>query len=138
MNTLQATEYMKELFSQFWIKELKYPYAFQNILATTPREDVPFAVFNVQHYSAHRATLNGLNKTKYRQQGYLDIQLFIPSNTGMEQGYDLAEKILNIYRRPPHDCLINFENFSLSESNTIYKNFFKISVSVRFDYDYHF
>lgn len=138
MRILEATDYMKELFTQYWCKDLKYYCTFQNILGATPRQDQPFAVFNIRHYSANRATFNGLNKTKYRQMGYINIDLYVPYNSGMDNAYELAEGTMNLYRRPPSDCQINFSGFGFNESDTLYKNFFKVQVSIRFDYDYHF
>lgn len=138
MDILEATDYMKELFTQFWVKEKKYYCTFQNILGATPKTDEPFAVFNVRHYSASQATFMGLHKTKYRHQGFLNIDIYIPYNSGMDEGYALAQSVLNIYRRPPADCQINFSYFSFSENDTLYKSFFKLQLSVKFDYDYHF
>ena len=138
MTILDATDYMKELFTEYWVREKKLHCSFQNILTATPREDEAFAVFRVNHYTANRASFNGLNRTKYRQQGYLNIDIYVPYNDGMDNAYALAQDVLNIYRRPPHTCQINFSYFGLTETDTLYKNFFKVQVSVKFDYDYHF
>jgi len=138
MQVKDAVFYMKKLFTDYWCKELKYKCIFQNILGDTPIDNVPFAKMDLVHSYADRATLMGMNKTKYRNRGLIYIQLFVPSNTGMDNAYELAQSTMNIYRRPPHDCQINFHGFRFEESTLRYKDFFKVTVIVGFDYDYHF
>lgn len=138
MNTGEAVNYMKELFTEYWCKELKYYCIYQNILGQTPIDNQPFAKFDLMHTYLDRASFNGMNKTKYRQKGFIYIQVFVPINTGMDNAYELAQAILNIYRRPPSDCQINFNDFRMKESDLRYKDFYKVTLSIGFDYDYHF
>ena len=136
--TKEAVRYMKDIFVNYWHKELKYYCVYQNLMGKTPPENQPYAKFDIIHLSADRVTLNGRNKTKFRQRGFINIQIFVPTNTGVEDAYDYAQNVMNLYRRPPHDCPINFSTFDFKESDLRYNDFYKIRVSIGFDYDYHF
>lgn len=139
MNTLQATDYMKKLFSDYWEKKLNFPCFYQNIRNFKPKANTPFAKFKVIHTSMKRATLTGHNgKAKYRNVGIIDIEVYVPENTGMDNIITYCENILNIYRKPPFDCLINFEGLGFVEGYEKYSGFCMITVSVHFDYDYIF
>lgn len=137
-NTIDNVNYMKKLFADFWKtkgynpKHVIYP----NMIGTTPPTDVPFAVFDVIHTGADRCALTGLNHSRFRQNGFITIQLLFPANTGMKNAYPLVQEVLNVYRKPPHDCQINFTEFSFRESDIRYKDFYKITVTIHFDYDY--
>lgn len=138
MKTYDAVKYMEKIFADYWNKQLKYYCIYPNQIGKTPSTNDIFAKFDIVHMSADRATLNGLSKTKYRQQGFINIEVFVPVNTNMETAYELTQNILNLYRRPPHDCQINFTSFDFSEGTLRYKDFCKINIYINFDYDYHF
>ena len=109
MKTYDAVKYMEKIFADYWNKQLKYYCIYPNQIGKTPSANDIFAKFDIVHMSADRATLNGLSKTKYRQQGFINIEIFVPVNTNMETAYELTQNVLNLYRRPPHDCQIKYQ-----------------------------
>lgn len=137
-DTLDNVQYMKKLFSDYW-KQKKFDtknIIFPNMIGTTPTDNTTFAIFNVIHTGADRCALTGVSHARFRQQGYLSIQLLFPANKGMKNNYEIVQEVLNVYRRPPHDCPINFSDFSFRESDIRYKDFYKVTVTIHFDYDY--
>lgn len=139
MNIKNAVLYMKELFNSYWGETLKYKCGYDNIASKTPNDNVPYAEMNIIHITADSASLTGFEgNRRFRQAGYITISIFVPSNTGMDEAYELAQGAMNVYRRPPADCQINFSGFSFTEDSERYRDFFRIIVKVKFDYDYIF
>lgn len=139
MNAKEATQYIKDLFNDYWYKTLKYKCGYDNLASKTPNEDEPYAELNVIHVMADQAALTGVEgQRRYRNVGYIAISIYVSSNTGMDEAYDLAQGTMNVYRRPPADCQINFSEFSFTEDDERYRDFFRIIVKIKFDYDYFF
>ena len=111
MNTKDAVKYIQELFNAYWGQQLKYQCGYDNLATKTPNENVPYAELNIIHVMADRAVLTGIDgKGRYRQTGY----------------------------RPPADCKINFTDFTFYEDGERYRDFFRIIVKIKFDYDYFY
>lgn len=139
MNTKDAVRYIKSLFDNYWRNELHYQCIYDNLAGKAPNANEPYAVFDIFHTLADRAAFMGVSaKSKYRQIGYVAISLYVPANTGVENAYELAQGTMNVYRRPPSDCQVNFTEFSFTEDPERYRDFFRIIVKVKFDYEYYF
>lgn len=139
MNTKDAVNYIKTLFNNYWGQQLKYKCGYDNVAMKTPNDQVPYAELNVIHVMADQATLTGTEgRRRFRQTGYVTVSIYVPSNTAMDLAYDLAQGTMNVFRRPPADCQINFSDFSFTEDDERYRDFFRIIVKMRFDYDYIF
>ena len=138
MKPTQARDYILNMFNEHW-KPLGYQAYYQNIDNTVTVVDEPYCTVSVNNIGADRATLTGFNKTsRYRYKGVIHIGLFVPSNTGYDKAYDLGTNILNLYRKPPNDCEINFSDFSMIEESLKYTNFAKLNLFINFSYDYFF
>ena len=137
-NTIDNVNYMKKLFADWWKEKGYNPkyVVYQNVLSTTPTENVPFAVFDIVHTGADRCALTGISHARFRQSGFVTVQLLVPTNTGLKELYNLTQEILNLYRKPPADCPINFGGFSFRESDIRYKDFFKCTITIGFNYDF--
>lgn len=130
------SEYMRSLFNDYWKKTNKRYVVYQNLIGKTPPpSDQPFAVVDVIHTSANRCVLTGRHKGRFRHRGVLNIRVFIPANSGMKNGYQYTDEILDIYRNPPSDCEINFSGFSFVEQDQRYKDFYCVNITIDFDYD---
>lgn len=139
MNTKDAVKYIQELFNAYWGQQLKYQCGYDNLATKTPNENVPYAELNIIHVMADRTALTGVDgKGRYRQTGYVTVSIFVPSNTGVDTAYELAQGTMNVYRRPPADCKINFTDFNFYEDGERYRDFFRIIVKIKFDYDYFY
>lgn len=137
METKEAVKYMKTLFHDYWTKELKYKAGYDNLASKAPDENDPYAEFRIFHVTADRSAFMGTAaKERYRQDGRIVISLYVPSNTGVESAYEYTQGIMNVFRRPPADCQIFFTDFTFAEDPERYRDFFRIVIQIRFQYDY--
>lgn len=133
--TSYYTRYMQTLFHNYWKKGKKLQVVYQNLIGKTPAGTDPFAQVGVIHTSANRCALTGVSHGRFRHRGILNIKIFIPTNTGLDDGYKYVDDVLAIYRNPPSDCEINFSGFSFVEQDMRYKDFFCMNITIDFDYD---
>lgn len=139
MNPIQARDYTLQLFDNLWREQLNYQAYYQNIDNKVTLIEEPYAQVSIINGSADQVTLKGIDKTnRYRYFGILSIGIFVPSNKGLDVAYDLGTRVLNIYRRPPVSCEIDYTGFRMVESTVLYKNFAKLNVIVNFNYDYFY
>lgn len=138
MNSIQASNYIKTLFTNYW-KTLGYPCYFQNIESKKTVVDQPYARLSIYHTDMARCSYRGTNgKCKYRYSGVVAINLYVPRNKGVEDILQLAENTVAIFRDPPYNCEINFGNCSFMETTNEYSAFFEVNVTIPFDYEYVF
>lgn len=138
MNSLQASDYMKKIFVDYW-KAKGYPCYFQNIENSKTKDQEPYAKIDVYHTRMKRLTYTDMSgKCKYLHSGILSIKLFVPRNKGVDDIITYAEEVLNLYRKPPLDCKINFDDCTFMETTNEYSAFFQVNVLIDFNYEYVF
>lgn len=136
MKPSQSIDYMFTMINDYWNKSLGYKILFQNINAFKPTTDEPYLVCHTYHTDSDRVCLTGLDgKGRYRESGYLFFDMYVPSNTGITKSLDLADEIINLFRRPPLDCQITFSDWRKQEAFSEFTNFTKLTIRISFSYD---
>lgn len=100
-----------------------------------PATQVPWARVRLVHADGGAASLSGALATKrYRRDGFLTVQVFVPSGEGLSRARQLAKIVMDAYDGASTPGGAWFRNARLNEVGPD-GNWFQVNVLVDFTYD---
>ncbi len=116
-----------------------YPVAYENVKgasATPPAgSSDPWARVTLRHTFGEQASLSGSGGTRrWRRDGLLTVQIFIPIGEGLSEGYSLAKTVVDAFEGIATTSAVWFRNVRVNEIGND-GEWYQVNVLVDFTYD---
>jgi len=115
-----------------------YPVAYENVKSAAdvpPATATPWARVNVRHTFGTQATLANVSGVRrWRRDGLVNVQIFIPLGEGLSEGYSLAKIVVDAFEGVATTSAVWFRNVRVNEIGSD-GEWYQVSVLVDFTYD---
>lgn len=139
LTRVQAIDEMLAIFKAVWdttsyANRVKYDNVSHSTLPN-PTEQTPWVRVSVRHGSSEQATLSGpVGTRRFRREGILTAQLFIPIGVGLSAGVDYAKIIQDAFEGVTSVGGVIFRGVRTNEIGES-GDFFQINILTDFEYD---
>lgn len=108
---------------------------YENIAEAIPTTQVSWARATLRNSTGRQATLSGANAAqRYRREGFLTVQIFIPIGEGLPQAYSLSKVVTDAFQGTTTASEVWFRNIRVNEIGPD-GEWFQTNVIIDFTYD---
>lgn len=110
------------------------PIAYDNLNFDPPEDGSTWARLNIQHITADRASLGSPDTCRFRREGLLSIQIFVPLGDGTLVADQIADSLVEAFEDVGAIENIWFRNIRMKEVGSD-GTFHQVNVEVDFTFD---
>jgi len=134
MNYLDARDFMFGVFKAAWDTTGGLPAAYDDLPASKPDGQSPWARVSIVHATGGQASLsNEFGVRRWDRTGVLSVQVFAPTGDGIKTCYTLATLVANAFESSQGSD-VWFRNVRLNEAG-VDGAFYQINMLADFSYD---
>lgn len=117
MDAIEARNHILSVFQDAWTELGSYKVVWDDVTNMSNTNDF-WARVTMRHTLGQQASLAGNSPARlWEQTGTLTVQLFTPVGDGNTLAYQVAQKIVNAYRKAKSDC-VWYRNPTINEIGT--------------------
>lgn len=130
----QARDEILDVFKAAW-DPTGYDVHYEDVRKQRNKDEEPWAIVTLKHASGFQATLSGaVGSRTFARLGFLTVQIFTPNGKGLQEAYDLAKVVSDVFEGTSTPGGVWFRNVRLNEVGRD-GEFFQLNVIVEFRYD---
>lgn len=130
----EAKDEIFSLFKSGW-DATGYSAHYQDVRSQRSSNEEPWAAIFLQHTAGFQSTLNGSQGERtFLRQGFVTVQIFTPVGNGLQDSYQLAKVVADVFEGASTPGGVWFRNVRLNEVGRD-GEFYQTNIIAEFRYD---